>query len=227
MKYHTTPKGGGLMNIKEYLETMKKDGCPNDCDFKKKGEIEISKVPPPDEVLGIIISRDPTTDWFSDYRENQENRKTLFETAIPGQLIKRIEKNEKFTKEDVSFLREFLDQYVYWTHLHKCFTDKSRKTSIEFKPKNANKCADNWLGEELNVAINDKTKFIIALGKNVQQWICEWREDYCRNKDIKIFYLPHPSSANVGRYSSWHPKESKNKVRIEKRINSLFQLIRG
>jgi hypothetical protein len=216
--------GGRFMHISKYLETLKKDSCPNNCEFKKKRKIDIARVPPPDEILGVIISRDPTTDWLTKYRKNRENRKRLFETAIPGQLIERI---EKFTREDVSYLREFLNQYVYWTHLHKCFTDKSGKTSIKFKPKNANECADAWLGEELNIAINDKTKFIIALGKDVQKWIGEWQEDCCRNKNIKIIYLPHPSRANVGRYLSWYPKESKNKERIKKRIDNLLQLIRG
>ena len=212
------------MNIREYLETLNKNSCPNDCELKNKRKIEIALVPPPDEILGVIISRDPTTDWLDTYRKESKSRERLFDTAIPVQLIERI---KKFTGGDINYLSELIYKNVYWTHLHKCFTDKSEERSIRFKNKNANECADKWLGEELNIAINDKTKFIIALGKEVQKRICEWREDCCKNRNIEIIYLPHPSPANVGRYSSWHPKELKNGERIEKRINSLLKLIRS
>lgn len=219
------------MTLKEYLKEVNKDRCPEECEFKSKKEIEIAKIPPPKETLGIIISRDPTTDWLDTAYEKAEEqpdnmrRKTLFDTAIPLQLIKRIKNfmSRKPAEEDIKHLFEMIYENVYWTHLHKCFTDKSGESSIKFKNKNANKCADRWLAEELNIAINDKTKFIIVLGNDVQEWICEWREDYCKNKNMKIIYLPHPSPANVGRSSSWHP-ETKNRERIEKRINSLLKL---
>lgn len=139
-------------------------------------------------------------------------------------LIKRIKNfmNTKNSESDIADLTNTIYKKVYWTHLHKCFTQAGEK-SLKFNPKNAELCADKWLAKELNIAINDKTEFIIALGKNVQKWICEWREDYCKNKNLKIIYLPHPSPANVGRFSSWHP-ETKNREKIEKRINGLLDL---
>lgn len=208
------------MHLKDYLNTIKKEGCPQNCELKSKKETEIALVPPPDEILGLLISRDPTTDWLDTYRKNRKNREALF-SAIPELLIKRI---KKFTGEDINCVSELLYKNVYWTHLHKCFTDKSEKKSIKFEPKNAIQCADKWLAQELDIAINDRTKFIIALGNDVQKWICEWREDYCQSKNIKIIYLPHPSLANVGRYFSWYPNEQKDKEILKKRINILLKL---
>lgn len=215
------------MTLKEYLKEINKDRCSEECDFKWRKDIEIALVPPPKEILGIIISCDPTTDWLEEYKEakelpNDKRREKLFK-AIPEKLIKRVTKFMNMKTSDIDSLSNMINGRVYWTHLHKCFTDKRGKESIKFKNKNAQECADKWLAEELNNAINDKTKFIIALGNYVQKWICEWREDYCKSKNMKIIYLPHPSPANVGRSSSWLP-ETKNREKIEKRINTLLNL---
>jgi len=214
------------MKLNEYLEKIKKSDCPQDCEHKFNKVKEIALVPPPDEILGIIVSRDPTVDWLEHhYRKEMKSRKELFDSAIPKQLFERINDfmANDITEEKKKHLYKFINKNIYWTHLHKCFTDKKGKKSIKFKNKNASSCADKWLTEELNIALKDKIRFIIALGNDVQKWICEWREDYCKNKNIKIINLPHPSPANVGITSSWNP-ETKDKVKIEKRINTLLEL---
>jgi len=186
--------------LNEYLEEIKKNNCPQDCEFKLKEGIEIAKIPPPNEILGIIISRDPTLNWLEKhYREEKGNRKKLFESAIPSLLIKRIKEfmDDRFKENAISYLSRLIYQNVYWTHLHKCFTDKSSRRSIKFKNKNANVCAAKWLVRELNIAVNDKTKFIIALGNDVQKWVRRWGEenrDTCNN--IEIINLLHTSGQN-------------------------------
>lgn len=220
------------MSLKEYLKTIKKIKCPQKCKFKTKGG-KIAKVPPPKKILGVVISQDPTLRWWHLYKYFSENepqedirRKILFASAIPILLIYRVLEFMKkpISNKDEKNLFNMIFRNVYWTHLHKCFTDASEKKSLKFNPKNAELCANKWLKEELNIAINDNIKFIIALGNDVQKWTCEWREDYCKNKNIKIIYLPHPSPANVGRYLSWHPKEPKNREKIEEQINCLLKL---
>ncbi|MDO8733774.1 MAG: uracil-DNA glycosylase family protein [Elusimicrobiota bacterium] len=215
------------MKLNEYLKKIRKSRCPHDCEFKIKEKIEIAFVPPPDKILGVIISRDPTTNWLEKhYKKEKKSRKNLFDSAIPSQLIERIRNfmANNITEKDKKHISEFIYKNVYWTHLHKCFTDKSGKKSIKFKNTNANKCADKWLTEELKTAINDNTKFIIVLGNDVKKWIYEWREDYCRNKNIEIFHLPHPSGENVGRGFSWYPKETKVREKIKNRIDRLLKL---
>ena len=211
--------------LKKYLETINKNDCPQDCELQSKKEIEIALVPPPKEVLGIIISRDPTTKWldkgYEDAKDlsNTKYRKKLFDTAIPKMLVGKI---KDFA--DITELKDTIYEKVYWTHLHKCFTDSSDE-STKFKNKNAQECADKWLTEELNCAISDKTKFIIALGKDVQKWVCEWREDYYeKSKHVKVIYFPHPSPANVGNYFSWRPQRAKDEEKLKKRINELLNL---
>ncbi|OFV68787.1 MAG: uracil DNA glycosylase superfamily protein [Candidatus Syntrophoarchaeum caldarius] len=225
------------MNLIEYLKKINKEECPEECIFKQKSP-KVAIIPPPNEILGIIVSRDPTFDWIKNYEEawkeynetvNVENlRKKLFE-AIPKSLIERITTYKdklNSTEEDIVCLHKMIYKNVYWTHLHKCFTNK-RDKEYEFDNKNAIICGERWLAKELEIATNTKTKFIIALGRDVQRFVCEWREDYCENRDIKIIYLPHPSPANVGKYWSWCPKEERNKVRLTKRINNLLQLCKG
>lgn len=79
---------------------------------------------------------------------------------------KRVNEDEKKSLFDVIFHK------MYWTHLHKCFTDASGKESKKFKKINAKLCANRWLEEELKYTIGkNKIKFIIALGKDVQNQV--------------------------------------------------------
>ena len=199
------------MTLREYLRTIDKNNCPPACEFKSKNNIEIALVPPPsNEILGIVVSRDPTIRWshFYKYSENESRedtrRKMLFASAIPNSLFNKIIEfmDNRIKDEDEKYLFDMLFQKVYWTHLHKCFTDESGERSIKFKNKNAIECSDKWLAEELNIAINDKTKFIIALGNNVQRWF-EKQNISNKNRGLKIIKLPHPSGLN----RKWNDKD--------------------
>ena len=121
------------MTLKEYFGEISEDICPEECDFKRRKDIKIAFVPPPKEILGIIISCDPTTDWLEKYKKakelpNDKCRERLF-MAIPKELIKRVTNfmSMKTSKEDIDCLSNMIYGRVYWTHLHKCFTDKSEK----------------------------------------------------------------------------------------------------
>ena len=192
------------MDLKGYFEKIDKSDCPDDCTFKYKREIEIALVPPPDEILGVIISRDPTIGWYSKYTDIKKNyeeetvRTKLFETAIPNSLKNQIEffMKESLDKNSLDCLFDTLFQKVYWTHLHKCFTDSTGKQSLKFDVKNANQCANKWLKEELFYAIGNKTKFLIVLGKEAQSWVKKWKETDGRNQNIKVINLLHPSPQN-------------------------------
>lgn len=197
------------MTLRGYLSTVNKNHCPPDCEFESKENIGIAWVPPPHEILGIVVSQDPTIRWSHFYKcsknESREDsrRKMLFANAIPCLLFNRIIEfmDNQIRDEDEQYLFDMLFQKVYWTHLHKCFTDKSGERSIKFKNKNAIECSGKWLAEELNIAINDKTKFIISLGNNVQRWF-EKQNISNKNKELKIIKLPHPS----GRNRKWNNK---------------------
>ncbi|MCK4403603.1 MAG: hypothetical protein KAW02_00810 [candidate division Zixibacteria bacterium] len=183
------------MDFKGYFNTINKNGCPSDCVLKKNGKIAL--IPPPDEILGIMISRDPTVRWLPQYEKYEGNREKLFETeAIPKLLIRRIAGFMKnyLTENDKEGLYATISQKTYWTHLHKCFTGAPKKGFTEFKHANAIKCADQWLSGELDHIINDKPKFILALGKDVEDWVKGWREK--RKTEIEIINLLHPSPQN-------------------------------
>ena len=199
------------MSSKEYLIKINRDKCPPKCEFRQRKDVEFALIPPPDEILGIVISRDPTVSWLYGYlkMENDLNtcRKILFASAIPLVLLTKvlIFMRGRIDENDKKYLFDKTFHKTYWTHLHKCPTDITNKMSIEFKPKNANRCADQWLRKELNLAINNKTKFIIALGNDVQKWVKKWKDKDGKDKTIEIINLPHPS----GRNRKWNNKDDK------------------
>lgn len=216
------------MNLELYLKKINKDKCFEGCEFKRRKDIEIALVPPPKKILGIIISQDPTTRWldYEEAKEKPENirRKILFDTAIPLQVIKKIA--IFMGRETAQIIKETMYKNMYWTHIHKCFTDKSGRVSIKYKYKNARHCANKWLADELNIAINNRPIFIVTLGKPVKKWIDAWKEDNCENKDVKVINLPHPSPANVGIKSSWNPN-TEDREEIEQQINNLLELCKA
>lgn len=225
-----------VIKLNEYLEEkITKDRCPLECEFQSK-KIEIAKVPAPEEIFGILISRDPTVKWLDKgyrrawkiYKEqsNAENlRNELFRTAIPKKLKEQISKFIVGPSESAQLkcLFTIIDTKVYWSHLHKCFTD-----GIKYKCTNSTRCADKWLKEELRLAMADNNiKFIIALGNNVQEWLEGWRRN--NRIDMEIINLLHPSDNN-NRYWS-RSKKNKYRKKIEeteeqiKRLVSLCQQI--
>lgn len=215
------------MTLKEYLKEVNKGKCPEECKFKRRKDIKIALISPPDKISGIVISQDPTVRWSHFYRYSKNElgedtrRKMLFVSAILYLLFNRIIEfmDERITHEDGEYLFDRMFQEVYWTHLHKCFTDKSEEKSFKFERKNANECAGRWLTKELNLAINNKTKFIIALGNNVRKWVKTWKEKDGRDKMIEIINLPHPSGLN----RKWNNKEDED---ISKAIEKLTDLCR-
>jgi len=98
------------MRLEEYIEKIDKNACPKECEFQSKEEIEIAKVPPPKNIVGIIISRDPTRKWVDKgYKKamklsGDERREILFE-AIPESLIKQIKKFKEFKEKEEGKLR--------------------------------------------------------------------------------------------------------------------------
>ena len=218
-----------METLKKYLETINKNDCPCSCKFRSEKEIEIALVPPPDEILGIIISRDPTADWWYFYKylktypHEDIRRKMLFSSAIPLSLINKvlIFMKERIKENDEKNLFDLIFNKVYWTHLHKCFTD-STKDSLKFRGKNAKKCANKWLKDELRLTMaNNDTKFIIALGNDVQRWLEGWKKT--NGADIEIIKLPHPSGQNN---SIWYrSKKEKYKSKIEGTWREIEKLI--
>jgi hypothetical protein len=216
------------MTLRKSFMTINKNNCPKDCEFKSKKDIEPALVPlPPGEILGIIVSRDPTVDWLYKYLKSEKDvnirRKMLFASAIPLSLMTKVAifmRGDKNFKNNEKCLFDVIFHKVYWTHLHKCFTNTK---NAPFKKGNANKCADKWLQGELDLVINKKTKFIIALGKHVRDWFDKnWNQK--KNKGIKIINLPHPSGQNN---RIWYGSNKDEYRKTKKEIRKLVKLCRG
>jgi hypothetical protein len=222
------------MDLREYLKTIHKKGCPRDCELKKKGKIRIALIPPPDRILGIIVSRDPTVDWLYTYLKDETDkntcRKMLFASAIPLDLLSKVlifMRNKRVNEDKKKSLFNVIFQKTYWTHLHKCFTDASGKGSVKFKKRNAELCANTWLEKELKCAIEEnKIKFIIALGKDVQNRVEEIRKNNkWKDKDAEIINLPHPSGQNNAIwYRSQKGRYNQQRKKVEKQIIKLLKL---
>lgn len=214
------------MNLNQYLKTLNKNSCPDDCELKSNSKITPATVPSPGDIVGIIISRDPTVDWLYNHlkREDDENilHDVLFASAIPLSVITKIFTfmREKIDENTERCLFEMLFHKTYWTHLHKCQTDVNNNISIKFKAKNANKCADQWLAKELQFAITDETRFIISLGADVQKWVQKWEKE--NGRGITLINLPHPSGQNN---AIWYRSGKIRTDRINKTEDEIYRLI--
>jgi len=210
------------MTLKEYLRTIRKHHCPPECDFKKlkkARKIQIAKIPAPNEILGVVISQDPTIRWFRFYESSkresnkESRRKMLFASAIPYSLFDKIVSSmDDITDRQKECLFDILLQKVYWTHLHKCFTDTS-DTDLKFKRGNAQECANAWLTDELTCAEKNGARFVIALGKHVKEWIDKKNRNRKGRLPIaKIIELPHPSGSNT---TKWKGDDEDLRERIQ------------
>ncbi|MCS7386928.1 MAG: hypothetical protein NDF55_09425 [archaeon GB-1867-005] len=97
----------------------------SNCTFRAV-ERDIALVPTPMEVLGVIVSRDPTVKWLKFYRyviDDFENkaiqRNILFVSAIPYMIFRRITDfmESKISKDDERKLFQLIFHKCYWTHL--------------------------------------------------------------------------------------------------------------
>ncbi|WAI01797.1 uracil-DNA glycosylase family protein [Methanogenium organophilum] len=215
-----------------FTKLTKSDACPDTCECKELIDIPTVWVPPPQKhpFAGIIISRDPTTAFIPYYTEAQSKdlslwREHLFATnAIPQWTFQRIsEFNRKYmdgalSEGELETFRKTLCHSVYWTHLHKCCTDKRGEDSLKFKWKNAFCCADRWLKSEIELAGREDVRFIIALGKDVKRWFEKKGDDLPVGQGIRVYHLPHPSRANMG---SWNPKDVEVQLALGERIKEL------
>jgi hypothetical protein len=161
----------------------KRKVCPDLCELKDFPAIPPIWIPPPqkrDRFVGLIISRDPTTAFIPAYcaaraMSASSGRAYLFHSdAIPRWIFDQIAVfNQKFmqtsfSEEELMNFRTVLFEGVYWTHLHKCCTDKRREKSLRFKRRNARCCADFWLCSEIEQVSHEKLEFILTLGKDVE-----------------------------------------------------------
>ncbi len=224
------------MGFTEHFEDCrkmnKKDSCPDECEFKDMLEIPAVWVPPPQkhQFIGIIISRDPTTAFIPFYNEAKEMdfrkwREHLFATnAIPRWVCKKVEKFSSeymavpLSNEELENFRKTLYNSVYWTHLHKCCTDKHKEQSLNFRWKNALYCSDRWLKPEIESALREDIRFIITLGKDVERWFDDTGYEILSGRNITVYNLPHPSGANNG---SWFSKDKKKRKVLEEKIREL------
>lgn len=217
------------MYLKECIQKIKKEGCPDKCEFKNKRQGPVV-IPPPDKIEGVLISRDPTIAFYEDtYEKNINNRAQLFTEGVPSALIKKIYifMKDKFSEDDKRNLEQVMNNRVYWTHLLKCPTDSSGKITLRFSKKHAETCADKWLNEELSAIIKDNPKlFIITLGNEVKEWINKWKkknENGC--KEIKVFNLIHHSNQNIiiwNRYAMEMIKQLENQI---EELNSICNFL--
>jgi len=224
------------MGFSEHFEDCrkmnKKDSCPDGCGLKSMSTAPAVWVPPPQRhrFAGIIISRDPTTAFIPFYNEAKEMdlskwRDHLFATdAIPRWVCDKVEKFSRehmadpLSDEELEKFRDTLYNSVYWTHLHKCCTDKQKKESLNFRWKNARYCADRWLKSEIEAALREDIRFIITLGKDVERWFEETGNNILSCRNISVYHLPHPSGANNG---SWFSKDEKKKGILEEKIRNI------
>lgn len=210
-----------------------KGECPEECEFKHKEKVPIVGVipPQPNKLLGMIISRDPITAFKKPYLTARSGElvkwhdKLMTADAPPQWFISKIKNfDEKYMdnihSNDLKLLEQIIANNVYWTHLHKCCTDKNDRKleAVHFKHKNGELCANKWLMDEIKEAKGLGLKFIICLGKDVELFI-EPREIPFIEPAIKIFYFPHPSGANNG---EWYPKDPDKKAWLMKKIDGLF-----
>ena len=212
-----------------------KSSCPQKCEFKTRNDIPIVGIPEPrkqNHFTGIIISRDPTTAFIEPYMEARQkspeawHHQLMTASAPPQWIIGQLATfNRKYLEgqytAEIERLKEILENNVYWTHLHKCCTDKQAEKAPCFKTKNARLCADQWLRQELSDAIGLGVKFIICVGNDAKAWVSEWEKE-SGTHGVRVFYLPHPSGAANG---AWNPKDEKKMRELKEAIVGLLTTV--
>jgi hypothetical protein len=225
------------MDFYEHFERCgamdKEHVCPDRCELKDFSAVPPIWVPPPqkrDHFVGVVVSRDPTTEFIPVYSAAKimgasSGRAHLFHSnAIPRWIFDRIAVfNRMFmqntlSEKELTNFRDVLFEGVYWTHLHKCCTDKRGEKSLSFKRTNAHQCADRWLRSEIEHLSREGIEFIIMLGKDVELWFESNQDQLILPSTIRLYHLPHPSRANM---ASWYPKDERVRDKLAGKIVDL------
>ncbi|MGA2161531.1 MAG: hypothetical protein ABSG28_04945 [Methanoregula sp.] len=185
-------------------------------------------MPSPKNIQGILISRDPTTDFIEPYK-HYDHDKGLFQykEAPPTWLYNRILSFMKYgsNSHESIYLRNFLNSNCYWTHFHKCPTLKGDK-DFHFSYKHGKECAGFWFDYEYST-YNLNGKILILLGQDLKKYYDE-NPDNQLFKNNTVFFLPHPSGINMGSGWSWNPNKPEGDVykkEIKKTIEELMSRV--
>ena len=226
------------MRFEDYFlgaqNVFQKDRCPDRCPLKAYNRMPIVGIPLPQwprKLFGVLVSRDPATAFIPLYLAAREcliddwRHTLMFADAPPQWLIGQIATFDRkhmggVHALEIPRLRDIMLEDVYWTHLHKCCTDKKGKEAPPFNYSNAELCGNQWLKRELTDAIALRARFVLCLGSDVERFVSAW--DSPEKERIKILYLPHPSGAAVG---AWNPKDRVKRERIASTIDELFNII--
>jgi hypothetical protein len=197
------------------------------CDLDNRNRVHpICLSPPSDNIKGCIISRDPTSAFIKPWREHKNERGNFqFGEAPPKWLFERIQYFMGFELDptDIKKLKTFLDMNCYWTHFHKCPTDKQGIDCPRFSYFNGERCADRWFEFEFT-KYNLNDKILILLGRDLERYF-QNNPDNPLLKSNRVFYLPHPSMANCGKGWSWNKNKAPNDTNFIKLSNQLNELI--
>ena len=219
----------GPQNIHE------KSLCPDDCPLKARRDIPIVGIPLPPwptKIAGVLVSRDPPSSFLKTYTVAREGltdewRILLmsFVNAPPQWLIWRISIFDRKYRESaheagIENLTNVIDNNVYWTHLHKCFTDKKGEEAPVFDYANAERCGNMWLRQEILDAVKLGAKFVLCLGSDVERYVATW--DTPLKEQVKVLYLPYPSPLSMG---AWNPKDPEKLEKIAGTIDELFRIV--
>jgi hypothetical protein len=184
---------------------------------------------PPENIQGILISRDPTSAFIEPYRTQKKNKGLCQFNAPPKWLYSRILSYMKYSSNspEAEKLCNFLNLNCYWTHFHKCPTIKGDK-SLQFSYTHGEACADAWLDNEYST-YNLNGKILILLGQDLRKYYQARKDNLQIFKNNSVICFPHQSSANVGNGWSWNPKmpeDNKNKKAVKNAINELLVHLR-
>jgi len=185
-------------------------------------------VPQPSDILkGCIISRDPTFEFIAPLKGYQKGKGNFQFDAPPVWLYERIQYFMGFKPDsnEMKKLKTFLNLQCYWTHFHKCPTNKNEHKFC-FKYSNGEKCVDIWFNHEV-LQHNLNQKILILLGRDLQTYFSR-NGDHQLLQNNNVIRLPHPSMANCGKGWSWNKNKSsedKHRIQIEEGIKKLLSLI--
>jgi hypothetical protein len=187
-------------------------------------------VPQPSDLLkGCIISRDPTFEFIAPLKKYKNGGGNFQFNAPPLWLYERIQYFTGFEpgSDEMKKLKTFLNLQCYWTHFHKCPTNKNEH-DFRFKYSNGERCADIWFNSEV-LKYNLKQKIVVLLGRDLQTYF-QRNSNHQLLQNNHVIYLPHPSSVNCGTGWSWNkdkPSDDKYKIQVEEEIDKLLSLIGG